>query len=122
MVRKLILLILVMLLAVPAFAETWLPLEKYVKLCVLIVKCETEVEGKNVKYKVDEEWKGKYSPDLFHNRPPDGYLYTNTWHGNENPVDGREVIVAFRFPSQVARPQPFDRCPAIQNGLRSSGL
>ena len=84
--------VLASLVSTVAVAETWPPLETYVKWCVLIVKCKTEVEGKKVKYKVDETWKGEYSPDLFHHTPPDGYLYTGTWHGNEAPTNGREVI------------------------------
>lgn len=87
--------IIVALLCDVAHAETWPSLETYVKWCVLIVKCKTEVEGNEVKYKVVEVWKGKYSPDLFYHRPPDGYIYTGTWHGNDAPTDGREVIFFF---------------------------
>jgi hypothetical protein len=32
------------------FAELWIPLEMYVKRCVLIVKCKTEVKGDKVQY------------------------------------------------------------------------
>jgi hypothetical protein len=83
------------LLSSAALAETWLPLDTYVRLCVLIVKCKTEVKDEKVQYKVDDVWKGKYSPDMFYHRPPDGYLYTSTWHGNDKPTDGREVIFFF---------------------------
>jgi hypothetical protein len=76
-------------------AETWAPLEDYVKACPLIVKCTTEVKGDTVIYKVQEAWKGTCSPDLFRQPPPDGHLYTNTWHGNQNPTHGREVIFFF---------------------------
>ena len=76
-------------------AELWLPLEAYVELCVLIVKCKTEVGEKKVKYKVEEVWKGRYSPDLFHHKTDEGYLHTGTGHGNESPTNGREVIFFF---------------------------
>jgi hypothetical protein len=76
-------------------AETWPPLETYVDRCVLIVKCKTEVNEKTVKYRVVETWKGKYSPDSFYHKPPEGYLYSGSWHGNEAPTDGREVIFFF---------------------------
>src|SRR5262245_10515279 len=76
-------------------AEYWPSLEQYVSSCVLIVHCRTESQGKEVRYKVIETWKGVYSTDLFYHKPPEGYLYTGTWHGNESPADGREVVFFF---------------------------
>ena len=98
--RKVSLFLLACLFYWPCFAETWPPLKNYVELCTLIVRCKTEVEGKTVKYKVEESWKGKYSPELFHKKPPTGYLFTNSWHGNESPVSGREVIFFFTNSNQ----------------------
>jgi len=92
-----------MAVIVPArvLAEDSLPsLEDYVDKCVLIVKCKTEDQGK-LRFKVLETWKGKYSPDLFYDNPPQGYLYAGFGHGNDSPVDGREVIFFF-----TARNQP----------------
>src|SRR5262245_5087522 len=86
---------LAVLLATPSLAETWPTLEDYVRQCVLIVKCQTEVKDNTIRYRVVETWKGQYSPDLFHHKPPEGYLYTGTSHGNGNPTDGREVIFFF---------------------------
>ena len=77
------------------FAEMWPPLNEYVKSCVLIVKCRVEIDKDIVKYRVLENWKGKYSPDLFYEKPEDGYVSTNTWHGNEDPKDGKDVIFFF---------------------------
>jgi hypothetical protein len=61
-----------------------------------------DISVHNSGYKVDEVWKGKYSPDLFYNKPPAGYLYTGTEHGNEKPTDGREVIFFFTNDNQPA--------------------
>lgn len=93
---------LTVLSATPSSAESWPTLEDYVRRCVLIVKCRTEVKDKAVMYRVLETWKGKYSPDLFHHKPAEGYLYTNTWHGNEGPTEGREVIFFFTNSNQPA--------------------
>ena len=81
-------------------AEDWPTLDECVKLCVLIVKCKTEMEKDLIKYRVLETWKGNYSPDLFYHRPPEGYLYNNTWHGNENPKEGQEIIFFFEVDNQ----------------------
>lgn len=71
------------------------PLEGFVKNALLIVKCKAEKDGDLFKFKVQEVWKGKYAPDKFNEKPPDGYILTNNWHGNENPKDGDEVIFFF---------------------------
>jgi hypothetical protein len=81
-------------------AETWLPLDKCVTLCSLIVKCTTEVTTNQIRYKIEETWKGNYSPDLFYHRPPDGYLYAGTWHGNDAPTNGRVVVFFFTKDNQ----------------------
>jgi hypothetical protein len=86
----------------PARAERWPDLQTYVKECSLIVYCKTEVKDRTVRYRVVESWKGEYRPDLFYHRPPPGYLYTGTWHGNEGPADGREVIFFFTADNQPA--------------------
>jgi hypothetical protein len=83
-------------------AETWPSLETYVNQCVLIVKCRTEFKEKTVRYRVVETWKGRYSPDLFYHKPPAGYLYSGTWHGNESSSEGREVIFFFTADNQPA--------------------
>ncbi|MEO0509418.1 MAG: hypothetical protein AAF065_06135 [Verrucomicrobiota bacterium] len=75
--------------------ETWPTLEMYVDWCVLIVLCETEEFDEGVRYKVKEQWKGVYSPDLFHHKPEEGYLYANTWHGNEKPKAGEQTVFFF---------------------------
>jgi hypothetical protein len=82
---------------VPArgLAESWPSLVTYVDQCVLIVKCKTEDKGGKVKFKVLETWKGKYSPDLFYDNPPNGYLYAERAHGNDSPAAGREMIFFF---------------------------
>lgn len=79
----------------PARAELWPDLAHYVEWSDLIVYCRAEVEGQEVRYQVVEVWKGEYRPDRFHHQPPVGYLYTGTWHGNEDPADGREVVFFF---------------------------
>src|SRR5262249_44095483 len=86
----------------PCPAESWPTLESFVHECVLIVKCKTELKADGVRYRVLETWKGKYSPDLFHSRPPDGYLLTDTGNGNTNPTDGRAVIFFFTRRNQPA--------------------
>jgi hypothetical protein len=90
--------VIIFFIAAQAVAESWPPLEDYVKDCVLIVKCRTEVKGEPIMYKVEEVWKGKYDPDMFNERPPEGYLFTLDWHGNTNPTDGREVIFFYAKP------------------------
>lgn len=93
-------LIIVTVVATPSRAETWPSLDMYVKWCALIVKCKTEV-GKG--YRVVETWKGTYSPDLFFHRPPDGYVLTNNWHGNEGVADGREIVFFFTMPDHSTK-------------------
>ena len=82
-----------------AHAELWPTLEKYVDQCVLIVKCKTDMQ--NVfRYKVLETWKGKYSPDLFDKQPPNGYIFADGGHGNDNPKAGRELVFFFTMHNQ----------------------
>ena len=71
-------------LAVPARAEYSPALPQYVDSCVLIVLCRTERYKDGFRYKIEETWKGVYTPDLFYHKPDEGYLYTGSWHGNEN--------------------------------------
>jgi len=87
-----------LLLCVPSHrlrAESWPTHEQYVDSCVLIVLCRAEVKDNKVSYRILETWKGVYSPDLFYHKPPDGYLFTGTWHGNDSPKDGRESVFFF---------------------------
>jgi len=93
--KKLLTTISILLIATASYAELWLPLEKYVETCSLIVLCKTELKGDKVQYKVIETWKGEYSPELFYYTPPEGYLFTNTWHGAESPSGGKEIIFFF---------------------------
>lgn len=76
-------------------------LETYVDQCVLIVRCKTERQEGKFQFRVLETWKGKYSPDLFYDNPPMGYLYAERTQGNDSPAERREVIFFF-----TARNQP----------------
>jgi len=87
--------VLILLIATASYAELWHPLEKYVEICSLIVHCKTEIKGDKVQYKVIESWKGKYSPDLFYNTPPEGYLFAFSNHGADSPINGEEIIFFF---------------------------
>jgi hypothetical protein len=87
--------VVVGLFARSAFGETWPTLETFVKRCVLIVKARAEIgEGKE-QYRVIETWKGHFSADRFQPQAPEGHFYANRWHGNENPVDGQEIVFFF---------------------------
>jgi hypothetical protein len=66
-----------------------------VEWSALVVYCRTEIKDGMVRYRVLETWKGEYRPGLFYGPPPAGYLYTGEWHGNANPVAGREVVFFF---------------------------
>lgn len=82
------------------------PLRELVERCVLIVKCKIEVKNEVIHYRVVETWKGKYSPDLFYDTPPKGYVYRNggTLASTPvaEPVEGREVIFFFARTGQPA--------------------
>jgi len=99
-----------------ALAEAWPTLVEYVRKCVLIVKCRTEAHGDTFKYRVLETWKGKYSPELFSTEPPDGYILTNTWHGNDSPDVGREVIFFFTPNTVTDKLLAHSTCFVIEQG------
>jgi len=88
---------LILAIALPVRAESWPTFEEYVDSCVLVAYCRTELDKNRLRYKVIETWKGVYSPDLFYHKPEEGYLYTNTWHGNESPEDGKEIVFFFTY-------------------------
>lgn len=79
----------------PARAEMTLGVNLQVEMSALVIYCQAEIKGGMVRYRVLETWKGEYHPNLFRDRPPAGYLYTGEWHGNDNPVAGREVVFFF---------------------------
>ena len=78
-----------------AKAETWPTLPQYVDSSVLIVLCRTERSKDGLRYKVEETWKGVYSPALFYHTPEEGYLYTGSWHGNEGQKEGVQTVFFF---------------------------
>lgn len=83
------------LLATPSRAEFWPTLPQYVDQCVLIVLCKTEGYEGGYRHKVEETWKGVYSPELFYHKPDEGYLYTGSWHGNEDQKEGGMTVFFF---------------------------
>lgn len=70
-------------------------MDNYVDSCVLIVLCQTESFKDGFRYKIEETWKGVYSPKLFEYEPDEGYLYTGAWHGNENQKEGTRTVFFF---------------------------
>lgn len=78
-----------------ARAETWPTLPQYVDDCVLIVLCRTERFKDGFRYKIEETWKGVYSPALFYHTPDEGYLFTGSWHGNESQKEGVQTVFFF---------------------------
>lgn len=84
----------------PVRAEAWLSLSQYVDSCVLIVVCRAEPHKEGLRYKVEETWKGVYTPELFYHEPEEGYLITNAWHGNEDRKAGDRIILFFTAENQ----------------------
>ena len=78
-----------------ASGETWPTLHQYVDSSVLIVLCRTERSKDGFRYKVEETWKGVYTPALFYHTPEEGYLYTGSWHGNEGQKEGVQTVFFF---------------------------
>lgn len=78
-----------------ASAEVWPTLNNYVDQCVLIVLCRTEPFKDGFRYKIEETWKGVYSPELFYYKPDEGYLYAGSWHGNEGQKGGARTVFFF---------------------------
>ena len=83
------------ILSVSTRSESWPTLAYYVDSCVLIVLCRTERYEDGFRYKLEETWKGVYTPDLFYHKPDEGYLYTGSWHGNEKQKEGLQTVFFF---------------------------
>lgn len=84
-----------------AKAETWPALAEYVKLCDLIVLCETEVVDDKPVFRITEEWKGKYKPGDFNEHlqsriPQPGCLPAGlSLHSGRKSHPGQKVIFFF---------------------------
>jgi hypothetical protein len=89
------------LVSASARAEYWPTLDRYVGTCDLIVLCKTEfVDGKPI-FKIEEEWKGKFSATDFNEFleariPKSGYLPAGlSLHSGRKPHEGQQVVFFF---------------------------
>ena len=84
-----------------SFAESWLPLGPYVKMCDLIILCTTEMADDQPVFKVEEVWKGEFKATDFNEFlqariPKPGYLPVGFHlHSGRNSYNGQKVVFFF---------------------------
>jgi len=86
-----------LLWATSAVAESRPPLASVVRRNLLIVKCQVEIKDNLLNYRVLETWKGNYSPEIFEQQPPKGYVLARPQKvgAARDSMDGREVILFY---------------------------